>query len=308
MRLSIFNFKAVKLTIAGIILLHLYMAILQSILLRDDKSYLSQLSQDVQTLRSRGDFDVLFIGGSNTAFSISAAQVSDELNIKAYNLGRHASISLEMYVEAITTVLSEAESNPLVVVAPELYAFSATDKISPVSCSLFPYFSLISKLSYMCVGEHTKNALKVLVFGSAQRETDFYAKRYFNEFGDYEYPIDFPQIPIETDVPGNISRIDEVMTQTTLYENIIDIAPNTIFIPVVLPKYHCESNAFDEEVLVSYLDQRNNLGISTRNFTVCADDVEFLDTSYHTTKDLRKQRGGEVVSFLREAMVEGISQ
>ena len=61
MRLSIFNFKAVKLTILGVVLLHLYMAILHSILLRDDKSYLSQITQDVQVLSSRGDFDVLFL-------------------------------------------------------------------------------------------------------------------------------------------------------------------------------------------------------------------------------------------------------
>ena len=88
-------------------------------------------------------------------------------------------------------MLAQSDSDPLIVVAPELYAFSTEDKISPVSCSLFPYFGLISKFSYMCVGEHTKNALKVLVFGSAQRETGFYAKKYFNEYGDYEYPTDF---------------------------------------------------------------------------------------------------------------------
>lgn len=306
MHLSIFNSKAFKLIVTGIVLLHFYMAILQKILLLDDKSYLSQMAEDVHVLRSRGDFDVLFIGGSNTAFSISAAQVSRELNITAYNLGRHASVSLEMYLGAITAVLSQVESDPLIIVAPELHAFSVTDKISPVSCSLFPYFPLISKVSYMCVGEHTKNALKVLFFGSAQRDLDFYAKKYFNQYGDYEYPSNFPELPIEADVPGSIARIDEVIAETTLFDRVTNIAPSTIFIPVVIPQYHCENNTFDQEALASYIDERNNLDVSTRNFTMCADDAAFLDTSYHTTRDLREQRGKEVVAFLREVILEGI--
>lgn len=282
----------------GAILVGVYALILERILKIDESSYLSILGDDSRYLVEVDSVDVLLVGGSSTAFSISAKQLSEELDAEVYNLGRHASIDLRLYLTEIAEVLNSRQKNPVILVSPELYAFRPHDNFDKTNCMLFPYWEFSDFLRYGCLVENTVTALKILLRGAAQSDVSFYGSAYFNRFGDYEYPADFPRTSVQSDAPGNLGVMSKYL-ESTLLDDLKEIYPRVYFVPIVIPAFHCENSDFDSESFRFYIASANNEPRASYDFTVCGADELFLDTSYHVDRELRQKRTEEVSIFLR---------
>lgn len=267
----------------------------------DKVSYLSIIPRDAEFLNSEKNIDVLFVGGSNTAFSISAKYVSEKLKLEAYNLGRHASLDLRTYLRFVMRELSERGKEPIIIVSPELYMYDQKSKLDPINCWLSPYLRLYDILTYACIVEHNKFALKLLLRGKVQKNIDFYSANYFDEYGDYSYPKDFPVIPIQEDVPGNLGNIQRYK-DSDLLKDLRKMYDQIYFFPVVIPQYHCDSSAFKAKDYLEFLSAFNPNNASIEHVTVCGPNSQFLDTSYHTSKELRAIRSIEVAKFLKSLM------
>ena len=113
------------------------------------------------------------------------------VDLRYYNLGRHASIDLRLYLSFIVDLLDAADKDPTILVFPELYAFKKTEKIDRVNCWLASYFDFFTPEKYGCLIHNLRTSAKILIRGQAQASTEFYGAEFFNDFGDYDYPKGF---------------------------------------------------------------------------------------------------------------------
>lgn len=299
MLLYTFNSKIILGLVISLPVIFVISILFSLVLERDKNSYLSVFNQDLKRISHSTKIDGIFIGGSNTAFSISAKQVSNKSGKNFINLGRHASIDLIDYVSLISKQLDKKDSKATLIVIPEFYSYKKNIRKSAINCWLYPYWDTFSLNWYLCFPQFTKNILKMIIRGQSQQDTSNYSANFFNRFGDYEYPKTFPVKNLITDVPGYLKAVTNYK-ESHLINGLRHINNKIILLPPVIPNLHCKNSNFSEIDYLSLLTKVNGFKVVDTNLKICINEKYFMDTSYHTNKLYRKIRSDKVLEYLNQ--------
>ncbi len=265
-------------------------------------------------LDSLGSPKIVFVGGSNLAFSLDSQKVENELGIPVVNMGLHAGLGLRLMLNEATRSLHAGD---IVVIVPEYEHFDELS-LDGRPGELGPFIKSCPR----CLrGVTNVNQLKNIYIGILQKlegyleqplkgdESDLvYCRKCFNKWGDVVAhlevvaPAEIKDLP-EGDAPlqREFLRDDSpIVLLNDFYENQ---ASKGVIVVLMFPGIPEEMYSMGESSYL-FLYERLSIGLSIPILGTPKDFVfpsaYFYDTAYHMNRDGREIRTQKIIAFIDE--------
>lgn len=262
-----------------------------------NETHLMTYQDKLSKLKSMNSHKAVFVGGSGTHFGISAEMFQEETGIQTVNMGLHASISLNIYLDTIEPYLNKGD---YLFICPE-YDYYCTPWIKTDSQNVefsmlygnYAYQFLTSSWDalpntlYVGWGKWADILKQIVSLKFTGHTTESYCRFDSNEYGDF----------VRYKEAYTLSRSYATFTETddssinALYERICALKDKGINTILLYPAY--ADFAFREnEMVINIISERiNKYGIQTLfepNKAIVSED-DLYDTVYHINYNGKKK-------------------
>lgn len=276
----------------------------------DADNYNFAMIDKFQRLKDTYNYEkrIIFVGGSNLAFSLDSEKIQNEFNIPVINTGLHAGVGIFHEIDDILPYIHE---NDIVVLCPEYWQISKSGNGTNSAWELEiiinkkSIFELKKKGFYDYPTDFAfflKNLLKSGL-SSSHFDEDIYRRDSFNKYGDVIKHInDNP--PLTDEMFVLVMNNPFKLKYYKYFENAVNELKNRN--TVVIYNYPiCHEATFNSNIdnivkTDDYLRQHLDIIFAgTKEEYVCKRDMLF-DTPYHANKKGREWRTDLVIKHLHK--------
>lgn len=264
-------------------------------------SYLAAAFDKQSALAARNDKpSILIYGGSSVAFSVSAEDIADDLDVPAVNLGLQASLGLAP-LGLYAPQFRPPDDVLVLIVSPTIVG--SVGQVSRAQCDLvFLQKSLAAAL-------RTPSCLPMVLWRQihdirnliAPRDggASVYQRQYFNGSGDMVGHLDRPAQPL---LPiFTMDEIDPARVETYIRQ-IEALTPGMerIVLPPPAAKGYCAANGEALDALVAQVHAELDTSGHPTAPLFCIDDTLFFDAFWHLGAQGRRQYTAYILDALRD--------
>lgn len=257
---------------------------------------------------------VLLVGGSNVAFGIDSAGLSNWLpQVQVVNLGLHAGLGFDFLLNQSLDVVREGD---LVVISPEYQHFAhhttsaAAIDLLRASPGHAKHFSLTD---WKVLADHGlcyfRASLNRIVGRLLRRPQLVYRREAFNVYGDvvahHELRPSYAQRPTATTWSFSAERLDDSIARMNRYiDDCKSRGANVVFAFPPLSEAAWQANRSTVETIRQTVG--HNAHVSILNAANSPDQLNshFFDTEYHLTESAKARRTAELAFALQPALLE----
>ena len=251
---------------------------------------------------------IIFVGGSNLAFSLDSEKIQNEFNISVINTGLHAGVGI---FHEIDDVLPYVHANDIVVLCPEYWQISEAGNGThsaweiEIIINKKHLWQIRKKGFYDYPKDFAFFIQNVLKSGlsSFHFDDDVYRRASFNEYGDIvkhltdDPPATNEMFILHADYPFKIKYFK-------YFKNLVnELKKKNAVVIFNYPICHeATFNANLDNIIETDDYLRNHLDVlfaGTKEEYICQRDMLF-DTPYHANKQGREWRTNLVIKHLHE--------
>jgi hypothetical protein len=272
-----------------------------------EERYLAVVSDKLAMLRAskgaRGR--VVLIGGSGTAFSVSAETLGRRLGRPVLNGGIQASVGLRNLLDLYLSQLDP--EHDLVVLLPEFDAIKADERTSPTWCDVVYLRRDMRGLAARprCAPQILQRSAEELRHLASGTRTDdpVYRRSGFNAVGDLTAHLALD--PPAPDLSGyrepelgeaQLAAFEEHVRQTLIARGFA-----VVYVPAAIPASACARESARLQALIDRLARLSTLATRRHRLAdYCLAPQLFFDNAGHLDRDGRKLQTARVLSALAE--------
>jgi hypothetical protein len=279
----------------------------------DSSSYWAAIRDKHQSLEQMPSPRLIFVGGSNLAFSLDSVLIEQGLGLPVVNLGLHADLGLRFMLNEVKPYLQPTD---IVIVVPEYAHFTdlpidGTPKELAAVVEAYPaavryldsprlFFNVLTGLPQV-----QANKFSVAKFVHRQGAVDIYTRQGFNANGDVVSHLGQP-------APGFATKEfwaspptfqDSAFTVLNEFSSFVtSTGAKVFFMFPCLPESIYEADESEIESIHLRLAADLQIPILGSPDDLVFSAPYFFDSPYHMTSEGRKARTEKVIALLRPTM------
>lgn len=278
--------------------------------------YLAAQVDKIELLKNTPSPRIIFIGGSNLAFSLDSGTIYRELKTNVVNMGLYYKFGLKYMLESVRPYLI---SGDYIVVVPEYVQFfdDVFFDSSDASLDMFLITDDYSQLKNVRPISYLKANNAIFVYNpfkskppSHKDEPELYARSGFNSFGDKVAHLNVKNRTDNMFITGNGPASNKAnrhvdnnalmyLANYTYYCNSIGVKSVCVFPCFKKSMYKYDPSDVDK---VEYSLRRSNVNLAPTkpSYFMYDDDCFFDGGPYHMNSLCRKTHANRYVSILRD--------
>lgn len=315
--LSILDSK-MKLFCAKIVLVFFLFGLLNCLILtiipKDKNSLSYEYNNKLDLLINTPSPRVILVGGSNVANGVSSKRIADSIGCKVVNFGLHMGNGIKYPLEDCLHYIKKGD---IIVLQCEYGLFyknwdgngsQLAHLIATISrknysiLSMRQWIKVAGGIPHVCIGYLIRlaKAFKSGSFDSPSSSNQYHFVRDgFNEYGDEEAHLRYPNQPMMTPPKSDLGEIDNSFTEW-LHETILKYEKagvKVIMVPPVIVSSYFEAQYSDE--IKNTLSRIKHPYVVSPSYMVL-DDCHYFDSGYHVDKEGVRQNTDHLIEILRK--------
>jgi len=259
------------------------------------ETFLGELADKYELLKTTKEKKIVIIGGSSVAFGFDSAYIEEKTGYKVVNFGLYATLGTKMMLDLSEVNIAEGD---VILLAPELDSqtlslyFNSTSAWQGIEGDLSMlryigsdnYGALLAQLP-----EYLSKRAGYAVSGDKLSPAGIYRHDSFNEYGDIVYPREYNVMTFMYDRSQTITLDKSIVDPDFLdyLNDYIDRAEHKgakvyfTFCPMNKSALDKATTAESIEAFYSYLDESLHCDVISNPNDAIMDEGYFYDTNYH---------------------------
>lgn len=271
---------------------------------QDSLSYFAATLDKMRLIRETTAPKMVFIGGSNLAFGLDSAKVSQAFDMPVVNMGLHGGVGLKYMLDQVKPYLKRGD---IVIVAPEYEQFIGDLYYGDIQlleiASYTNEWRALEDMPFITFANCLLKAnKKIFLYSRDKTDLTEYTRKWFNKDGDVTAHLllpnrKFPPRPLLT------TKINQTSVQH-LHNFVTSNSEQGIITATVYPciqRNHYDNNAATVKKISTALSKGAVNVISTPQEFIYDDDY-FFDTFYHLNAKGRTLRTVKMIQILSRAL------